>query len=221
MNYQPLTYIYQPAAAPASGRTLLLLHGTGGDEHDLLPLAARFGPAFNVLSVRGNVLEGGMPRFFARLGMGVFDEDDVRFRAHELVQFLQQVSAKEGFDVQQLVAVGYSNGANIAGAVLLLYPDLLAGAVLWRPMQPLTKEVPTNSAQRPVPVLFMPGQRDPTVQPAATDQYATLLSSRGFRLTRQDVPAGHNLTQADVDTAAAWLQREISSSSVSSASNPV
>jgi phospholipase/carboxylesterase len=207
MNYQPLHYIYQPATAAPTGLTLLLLHGTGGDERDLLPLAQRFGPGVNVLSVRGNVLEGGMPRFFARLGMGVFDEVDVRFRTHELAKFLEQVSQKEGFDANQVVAVGYSNGANIAGSLLLLYPELLAGAVLWRPMQPLTKEVPVVQTSRRPPVFFNPGTRDPTVDPAATERYAALLAAAGFQLTRQDTPTGHNLTPADVDGAVEWFRR--------------
>ena len=207
MNYQPLHYIYQPATAVPTGPTLLLLHGTGGDERDLLPLAQGFGPGLNVLSVRGNVSEGGMPRFFARLGMGVFDEDDVRFRTHELAAFLAQVGQQEGFDATQVVAVGYSNGANIAGSLLLLYPDLLAGAVLWRPMQPLTRDVPAVPTTRRPPVLFNPGSRDPTVDPAATERYAALLTRAGFRLTRHDTPAGHNLTQADIDGGIAWFHQ--------------
>jgi phospholipase/carboxylesterase len=203
-EFQPLTYVYQ--AAPGSARaTLLLLHGTGGDERDLLPLAARFGPGFNVLSLRGNVQEGGMPRFFRRLGMGVFDEPDVVFRTHELADFITKVAEKEGFDPAQLIAVGYSNGANIAGSLLMLYPALLAGAVLWRPMQPLVQQVPTFAAPRPVPVFFAPGSQDPTVRPAATDAYAALLTAAGYDLTRRDAPAGHNLTQADLDGAVAWI----------------
>jgi phospholipase/carboxylesterase len=203
--FQPLTYIYQPA--PNAVRTLLLLHGTGGDERDLLPLAARFGSGFNVLSVRGNVQEGGMPRFFRRLGMGVFDEADVVFRTHELADFLAKAAAKEGFDAAQLIAVGYSNGANIAGGLLMLYPGLLAGAVLWRPMQPLVQDVPAVVAPRPVPVYFAAGQQDLTVRPAATEAYATLLTNAGYDLTRRDAPAGHNLTQADLDGAIAWMAK--------------
>ncbi|MGI4743095.1 MAG: alpha/beta hydrolase [Janthinobacterium lividum] len=202
--FQPLTYLYQPAPGPARA-TLLLLHGTGGDERDLLPLATRFGPGLNVLSLRGNVQEGGMPRFFRRLGMGVFDEPDVLFRTHELADFLAKVASKEGFDPSQLIAVGYSNGANIAASLLMLYPGLLAGAVLWRPMQPLVQEVPVFATPRPVPVFFAPGAQDPTVRPAATDAFAALLSQAGYQLTRRDAPAGHNLTQADLEGAVGWL----------------
>ncbi|GAB2466259.1 carboxylesterase [Hymenobacter qilianensis] len=214
MDYQPLTYIYRPAEQPGA-RTLLLLHGTGGDERDLLPIAGQLGSDFNVLSVRGNVLENGMPRFFRRLGMGVFDEDDVRFRTHELVEFLRKIAPQKEFDLQNLVALGYSNGANLIGSVLLLYPELLAGAALLRPMQPLS-EVPAapmannddqKAPRNPVPVFFAPGQRDPTVDPAATERYASLLTNRGFALTRYDAPAGHNLTPQDVAQAAAWYQQ--------------
>jgi phospholipase/carboxylesterase len=203
--FQPLTYIYQPA--PGATRTLLLLHGTGGDERDLLPLAAHFGPGFNILSVRGNVQEGGMPRFFRRLGMGIFDEADVVFRTHELANFIGSVAEQEGFDSAQLIAVGYSNGANIAGSLLMLYPGLLAGAVLWRPMQPLVQEVLAFETPRPVPVYFAAGQHDPTVRPAATEAYAALLAQAGYQLTRRDAPAGHNLTQADLDGAVAWMTK--------------
>ena len=205
-DFKPLRYIYQPAPEPAA-RTLLLLHGTGGDEHDLLPLAAQFGPYLNVLSLRGNVSENGMPRFFRRLGMGIFDENDVIFRAHEMVQFITSLGTSEGFDAAQLVAVGYSNGANMAGALLMLYPELLAGAVLWRPMQALIDQVPTFASKRQQPVLFSPGTQDPTVQPAASTRYETLLAGSGFNVSRHDTHAGHNLTQEDVATAAVWYRQ--------------
>jgi predicted esterase len=206
MDYQPLHYIYRAAPGPAT-RTLLLLHGTGGDERDLIPLAQGFGSDFNVLSVRGNVLEGGMPRFFRRLSMGVFDEQDVQFRTHELVYFLTNLASERGFDLNELVALGYSNGANLIGSTLLLYPELLAGAILLRPMQPLS-EVPAGlSSQRQTPVFFSNGLHDPTVNPAATDRYAQILTAAGFKLTRFDAPASHNLTQQDVDQAARWYQQ--------------
>ncbi|WP_210515951.1 alpha/beta hydrolase [Hymenobacter terricola] len=210
-SYQALVYAYKSAAAPTAPAlltpTLLLLHGTGGDERDLVPLAARFGTGINVLSLRGNVMEAGMPHFFRRLDQGVFDEGDVRHRTHELVHFLRAVSHRERFDLTKLVAVGYSNGANIAGSVLMLYPDLLAGAVLWRPMQPLVREVPAFATARRQPVLFSPGTHDPTVAPAASAHYAALLALAGFDLTRWDAEGGHNLTPADVTTAASWFRQ--------------
>jgi len=206
VDYKPLQYLYQPAARPGLP-TLLLLHGTGGDERDLLPLAKNFGPDLNLLSVRGNVLESGMPRFFKRLGMGVFDEQDLRFRTHELVHFLRELAPREGFDPEQLWALGYSNGANIAGGVLMLYPEFLAGAMLFRPMQPLADE-PVFPTSRKQAVFFSSGKHDPTVDPAATDRYSKLLESNGFRVSRHDLEAGHQLTQQDVRLAVQWYQSQ-------------
>jgi predicted esterase len=203
--YQALRYVYQPAPAPAT-HTLLLLPGTGGDEHALLPLAARFGQAVNVLSLRGNVLENGQPRFFRRLGLGLFDEEDVIFRTHELVHFLPAVSQTEGFDLTRLVAVGYSNGANMAGSILMLYPELLAGAVLWRPRQPLAHTRPALATRRP-PVFFCTGMHDPTVQLEASDGYVTLFRAAGFAVTRQRTDAGHHLIPTDIETAVRWFQQ--------------
>jgi predicted esterase len=179
----------------------------------LLPLAARFGPDLNVLSVRGNVLEGGMPRFFRRLGMGIFDEQDVQFRTHELVHFLNELAVKEGFDVTKVVALGYSNGANIAGGILLLYPEWLAGAVLLRPMQPLAQPHDFKTT-RQQPVFFSSGKQDPTVNPAATDRYSQLLATSGFQVSRHDLDAGHNLTQQDLTLAVQWYQSHFAKSGV-------
>lgn len=205
MDFKPMQYVYEAVGNPAA-YTLLLLHGTGGDERDLLPLAKTLGKGFNVLSLRGNVQEHGMPRFFRRLGMGVFDEEDVHFRTHEMVHFLKELAVTEGFDINKLVAVGYSNGANIAGAVLILYPELLAGAVLFRPMQPLSGIEDSFETQRQAPVFMSSGTQDGTVDPAATAAYAALLSSNGFKVSAVDIPAGHNLVQQDVTLAAQWIK---------------
>lgn len=205
MEYQPLKYIFQPSPK-ADAHTLLLLHGTGGDERDLLPLANQFDPTAHVLSVRGNVSEQGMPRFFRRLAMGVFDEIDVHFRTHELVHFLRDVAVKEGFDADKVVALGFSNGANIAGSLLMLYPELLAGAVLFRPMLPLTDLRDGFNTSRQQPVFFSTGKTDSTVDPAANTKYVKLLTNNGYRVTRADVAAGHNLTQQDVILAAEWYR---------------
>ena len=204
MDFRPMQYVYQPAGN-GSGYTLLLLHGTGGDERDLLPLAGALGTGYNVLSLRGNVEEHGMPRFFRRLGMGVFDEADVHFRTHEMVHFLKTLAASEGFDINKLIATGYSNGANIAGAALILYPELLAGAVLFRPMQPLSGLEDSFETQRQQPVFMSSGTQDGTVNPAATAAYVTLLSANGFKVSAHDINAGHNLVQQDITLAAAWL----------------
>src|SRR5680860_678901 len=120
MEFKPLNYIYIPSDT-ISDYTFLLLHGTGGNENDLVPLVDDFGGGVNILSLRGNVLENGMPRFFKRLEMGVFDEADLEFRTRELVHFVREIAVKEGFDIMKLIAIGYSNGANIAGSTLALY----------------------------------------------------------------------------------------------------
>ncbi|NSL86482.1 alpha/beta hydrolase [Chitinophaga sp. Mgbs1] len=200
-----MQYIYQPAANN-DAYTLLLLHGTGGDEKDLLPLAPVLAKDFHVLSLRGNVSEHGMPRFFRRLGMGIFDEEDVHFRTHEMVHFIRQLAAEKGFDSNKTVAAGYSNGANIAGAVLMLYPELLAGAVLFRPMQPLQGIEDPFDTSRQQPVFMSSGTQDGTVNAADTEAYATLLSASGFRVSAHHINTGHNLTQQDIDLAASWIK---------------
>lgn len=205
MDFRPMQYVYEPVNNPAA-YTLLLLHGTGGDETDLLPLARSLGKGFSILSLRGNVQEHGMPRFFRRLGMGVFDEADVHFRTHEMVHFIKELAATEGFDAGKLIAVGYSNGANIAGAVLILYPELLAGAVLFRPMQPLGGIEDPFDTQRQQPVFMSSGTADGTVNPAATAAYAALLRANGFKVSTFDLPTGHNLVQQDITLAAQWIK---------------
>ncbi|RFS18932.1 alpha/beta hydrolase [Chitinophaga silvatica] len=200
-----MKYIYQPIGNN-NDYTLLLLHGTGGDERDMLPLAGELGNKYNILSLRGNVSEHGMPRFFRRLAMGVFDEEDVHFRTHEMVHFLKELSTKEEFDINKLIAVGYSNGANIAGAALILYPELLAGAILFRPMQPLTGLEDSFETERQQPVFMSSGTQDGTVNPAATAAYATLLSANGFKVSNYNIPTGHNLVQQDITLAAQWLK---------------
>ncbi|SEW50926.1 alpha/beta hydrolase [Chitinophaga arvensicola] len=205
MDFRPMQYVYEPVGNPTA-YTLLLLHGTGGDERDLLPLARSLGKGYNILSLRGNVQEHGMPRFFRRLGMGVFDEEDVHFRTHEMVHFIKELATIEGFDVNKLIAVGYSNGANIAGATLILYPELLAGAVLFRPMQPLGGIEDPFETQRQQPVFMSSGTADGTVNPAATAAYAALLSGNGFKVSTFDLPTGHNLVQQDVTLAAQWIK---------------
>ena len=205
MDFQPLKYIYRPSENPGA-YTLLLLHGTGGNEGDLMPLASSFGEGYNLLGVRGNVSENGMPRFFKRLGMGIFDEEDLSFRTDELHAFVQQLSAKEGFDSNKVIALGYSNGANIAGALLVKHPRFLAGAILFRPMQPFA-----NIVQKPegngTPVFFSSGAGDPTIPAGATPAYLNILTGLGLTPEHHDLPAGHNLTMQDIKLAAQWLER--------------
>jgi phospholipase/carboxylesterase len=202
MGFQLMKYIYRPSQKPEA-YTLLLLHGTGADETDLIPLADSFGRDYNLLSLRGNVSENGMPRFFRRLSMGVFDEEDLHFRTDEMVDFVKKLAQKEGFDSGKVIALGYSNGANIAGAALVKHPKFLAGAILFRPMQPF-KEMP-ESGVNSIPVFFSSGKFDGTTDTEKTGAYVKTLESNGFAVSFYNMPSGHGLTQQDVDLAGNWL----------------
>jgi phospholipase/carboxylesterase len=191
---------FQPATT-AGAAPLLLLHGTGGDESDLLPLGATLSPGAALLSPRGQVLEHGMPRFFRRLAEGVFDEDDVRRRALELGAFVGQ--ARQRYGITAPVAVGYSNGANIAAALMLLQPDVLAGAVLFRAMVPLAQPPAAKLAR--TPVLMLSGLADPIVPATNSAALCSQLSNAGADVTHTALPAGHQLSQADVTLARDWL----------------
>ena len=204
MNFQPLKYVYQ-ASGKKDGYTLLLLHGTGGDEHDLFPIAKQFGNDINILSLRGNVSEHGMPRFFKRLGMGIFDEKDLEFRTAEMVGFIKELAAKEGFDSRKVVALGYSNGANIAGGALALWPDFLAGAILYRPMLPF-QSMPVVAAGQ-VPVFISNGLQDPTIPESDTENLVHWLQQSGFVLSQHKLPNGHNLTQQDILLSVDWFNK--------------
>jgi phospholipase/carboxylesterase len=194
------THRYEPSAR-VGAPTLLLLHGTGGNENDLLPLGRMVAPGAALLSPRGKVLENGMPRFFRRLAEGVFDEEDVRRRANELADFLTE--ARGRYDLPAPIAVGYSNGANIAAAVLLLRPEALAGAVLLRPMMPL-RAAPVADL-RGKSVLMLSGVMDPIASADGTARLAAALGATGAEVLRRDLPAGHELSQADIAAARGWL----------------
>ncbi len=200
-----LVYIhrFEPGADP-SRPPLLLLHGTGGDETDLLPLGREIAPGAALLSPRGNVLEGDKPRFFRRFREGLFDEDDVRRRADELSHFVAE--ARRAYGLAQPFALGYSNGANIAAAVLLLHPKTLAGAILLRAMAPLAE--PPRPDFSGVPVLMLSGVSDPIATRSTAEKLAAALAAAGARVERDDLPAGHGLTQADVTRATAFYARE-------------
>ncbi|CAL74782.1 Putative phospholipase/carboxylesterase family protein [Bradyrhizobium sp. ORS 278] len=185
-----------PGAAP-----LLLLHGTGGDENDLLPLGATLSPGAALLSPRGQVLEHGMPRFFRRLAEGVFDEDDVRRRALELGAFIGE--ARQRYHLGAPVAVGYSNGANIAAALLLLQPEALAGAALFRAMVPLAQPPVVQLARKPV--LILSGKVDPIVPASNSAKLCSQLIEAGADVTHTTLPTGHQLSQADITLARDWI----------------
>lgn len=194
--------IYEPGT---SGQTLLLLHGTGGNERDLLSLGRALDPAAALLGVRGRVLENGMPRFFRRLAEGVFDEDDLIRRTHELADFIDEAAGHWPIDPARLTAVGYSNGANIAAALLLLCPGAVAGAALLRAMVPLIPDVLPDL--RHAPVLIASGRLDPIAPPDTTNRLATLLRNAGADVTLHLENAGHGLTTETVETTRLWLHR--------------
>ncbi len=197
------THVYHPPAAPGAP-TLLMLHGTGGNEHDLLPLAGDLLPRAGVLSPRGKVLERGMPRFFRRLAEGVFDVEDLRQRTVELAAFIHEAAEHYKFDPLHVVAVGFSNGANIAASLLLLKPGVLHRAVLFRAMVPLVPDpLPTLPSTA---VLISNGRIDPMVPAAETDRLAALLRSTGATVEVIWQQAGHQLVHDDIERARAWLE---------------
>ncbi len=181
---------------------VLLLHGTGGDETDLLPLGRAVAPGSALLSPRGAVLEKGMPRFFRRLAEGVFDEEDLRRRAQDLAAFV--AAARQRYGLAAPLALGFSNGANIAAALLLLQPEVLAGAVLVRPMVPLVDPPPADLAGRPV--LMLSGAADPIVPAENVARLAAQLTAAGASVDHRVLPTGHGLSQADVDLARYWME---------------
>ncbi len=184
-----------------SARTLLMLHGTGGTESDLIPIGRSLDPDASLLGVRGKVLENGMPRFFRRLAEGVFDEQDLIHRTHELAEFLEVFVKTHA--IKEIYAVGYSNGANIAGGLLLLRPGLLTGAALLRPMVPLVPD-PLPDLKN-APVLIMAGHQDPIVPADNARALGDLLRSSGADVTLRFENAGHGLTEYTVDTTKRWL----------------
>jgi predicted esterase len=193
---------YTPATRPGLP-TLLLLHGTGGTEEDLLPLGEQLLPGAAQLSPRGQVLENGMPRFFRRLAEGVFDLDDLRRRTHELADFVD--SARRTYDLGPgaPVAVGFSNGANIAAAMLLLRPGTLGGALLLRPMVPL--EPQPLPALDGVPVQINAGTADPIVTPAQSQALGSLLQRAGAAVSVDWIRAGHGLARQDLEVGQRFL----------------
>lgn len=188
-----------------SNRTLLLLHGTGGNEHDLITLGHELDPNAALLSPRGKILENGMPRFFRRLAEGVFDLEDLKYRTNELADFVTAAAQHYGFASDTVVAVGYSNGANIAAGVLLLRPEILRGAVLFRAMVPLVPEnLPDLSS---VHVWIGAGSEDPIIPTSEAQRLVELLRSAGAQVTIRFAKAGHGLTNGDVITGKDWLDR--------------
>jgi len=185
--------------------TLLLLHGTGGTEQDLLPLAEKVDPDANVLSVRGNILENGMPRFFRRLAEGVFDEEDLVFRTKELNEFLDKAAEENDFDRDNIIAIGYSNGANIAASLLFHFQDALRGAILHHPMVPRRNiKLPDLTSKK---VFIAAGKNDPMCPAQESVDLETLLAEANAEVEIYWENNGHQLTLTEVEAAAEWYKQ--------------
>jgi len=196
---------FEPAGPGGPHPTLLLLHGTGGNEDDLIPLGRLLSPHASLLAPRGKVLERGMPRFFRRLAEGVFDVEDLRARTHELADFVEVASAAYGIDRERLIAVGFSNGANIAASILLLRPATLRAAILIRAMVPLVPD-PLPSLEGAVAFIGA-GRADPIVTTAESERLARLLRESGAVVTIHWSDAGHTISPRDVEAARDWMTR--------------
>ncbi|ERN52920.1 alpha/beta hydrolase [Alkalihalophilus marmarensis] len=201
-----LEHIYKEAAKE-NMPTLLLLHGTGGNEKDLLPLADMIAPDASVLGVRGNVLENGMPRFFRRLSEGVFDEEDLIYRTNELNEFLDEASKKYKFDRQNIIAIGYSNGANIAASLLYHHASSLRGAALFHAM------VPRRGVDIPnledLSIFVGAGKADPLIPAEETKELINHLRDAGAHVTEHWGEGGHQLTRDEVIDAKSWFEEKI------------
>lgn len=188
----------------SSDRTLLLLHGTGGNEHDLPPLGRELDPTAALLSPRGKVSENGMPRFFRRLAEGVFDVEDLKRRTHELSDFVVAAARHYKFAADKVVAVGYSNGANIAATTLLLRPEIFQAAILFRAMVPLVpEELPDLSA---VKIWIGAGNQDPIITTSETQRLVDLLRRAQADVTVRFLNASHGLTNTEVVIGRDWLR---------------
>ncbi len=206
MTAQPdLQFLHQFVPGTAPGITLLLLHGTGGNENDLLPIGEALAPGAAVLSPRGRVLENGLPRFFRRFAEGVFDVDDLKLQTHDLNDFVKAASERYGLKENKIVAVGYSNGANIAGSLLLLHPHLLSGAILFRAMAPFKPDFAPNLGR--VQVLLGGGMRDSMIPAIRTEELAAVLASFGAEVETYRHEGGHELGQDDLEAARNWMQK--------------
>lgn len=198
-------HVHQWIPAERAGLpTLLLLHGTGGDESDLLPLGRTLLSGAALLSPRGNVLEHGAPRFFRRLAEGVFDIEDLHARTTDLADFLEAAAERYEFSANGLYAVGYSNGANIAASLLLTRPTALSGGVLFRAMVPFESiNTPSLRGRR---VLISAGRQDQMISAAGTERLAAILREAGAEIQLEWQPAGHGLIAADVDAGRRFFQ---------------
>jgi phospholipase/carboxylesterase len=204
---------FVPATNPAERATILLLHGTGGDENDLIPLGERVAPGAALLSPRGGVLENGAPRFFRRIAEGKFDPAEVRSRALELATFIRTALSHYGLDSSRVFALGFSNGANIASSVMFLEPDILSGAILLRPMVVFEPDGESDLSSRSV--FIGAGRLDPIVPAEDPELLAEIFRRRGASVELSWQQSGHNLTPNDVREAVRWFQMQSPSGATS------
>lgn len=197
-------FITANSKAKKPNLTLLLLHGTGGTENDLIPLGKELATNASILSVRGKVLENGMPRFFRRLEEGVFDLEDLKMRTDELADFILKSSSIYKFDLKRLVAVGYSNGANIGASLLLKRPEVLSGAILFRAMVPFVPDALPDLSKKSI--ILLEGLRDPIVSKEEAESLLKIFNKARSDVTMRWQGSGHNLTQEDIDCAKEWLE---------------
>jgi phospholipase/carboxylesterase len=208
MNNSNFEFIHRfiPASSKTkqTNLTLLLLHGTGGTEDDLIPLGKDLASYASVLTVRGKVLENGMPRFFRRLEEGVFDLEDLKIRTDELAEFILKSSSVYEFDLKKIIAVGYSNGANIAASLLLRRQEVLAGAILFRAMVPFIPDVLPDLSKKSI--ILLEGMYDPIVSKQEAESLLKIFTKARSNVTMKWQDSGHNLTQKDIESAKKWLE---------------
>ena len=201
-----LGFIHQfiPAANTSDQITLLLLHGTGGNEQDLIPLCRELYPRAAILSPRGKVLESGMPRFFRRLAEGVFDIEDLKYRTHELADFVEKASKVYGFDLRYVISIGYSNGANMASSLLLLRSEVMSSAILFRAMIPFMPEKVPNLSKKNI--FLGAGENDPIVPREQTEMLFRLFkNARANVVLHWQKNSGHQLGYDEIPAAKEWL----------------
>jgi predicted esterase len=197
---------FLPGRDESRSPVLLLLHGTGGDENDLIPLGQELLPGAAILSLRGKILENGMPRFFRRLAEGIFDLEDLKRRTEELAQFIDSARREYDLEENKIVAAGYSNGANIAASLILRSPRHLSGAVLFRAMVPFTPEAIPDLGG--IPIFIGAGQRDFIVPEANTRNLGAMFESGGAQVSIHWHKGGHELGRDDFDAAKSWIARQ-------------